>query len=318
MTISAPPIAKLTPGQAASVPIGTPGLYRSLPEDSYHALPLCSYSRLKTLIQETPAVCREQMQTPTVATPDMILGSAVDCLTLTPKDFETRFVVPDFCNAILSSGNRKGEECRNPGKVLVDGSWRCGSHGKGGLPDGREEISDEDMARCTAMRDAILAHPRAGKLIRAAGDHQLSAIFQEETTGVLCKLRVDKYIPALRMVVDIKKTRAGFARRDRWQREMVRRGYHFQGVMYPRGLRALALAAEHFVHIVVECEAPFQVAVYRLFPDPETEEKIWRRILHGMAQYALCEETGVWPAYSNDIEDIGLTGWDEKQIEEGD
>ncbi len=293
-----------------------PGLYEQVPEAEYHAWPLCSYSRLKTLIQETPAVCHEQMQTPTVATPDMILGSAVDCATLTPRDFESRFVVPDFCNAILSSGARKGEECRNPGKVIVDGDWRCGSHGKGGLPDGREEISDEDMGRCTAMRDAILRHPKAGKLIRATGDHQLSAIFREETTGVFCKLRVDKYIPALRMVIDIKKTRAGFARPDRWQREMVRRGYHFQAVMYPRGLKALGLAVEHFCHVVVEDEPPFQVAVYRLFPDEATEGKIWSRLIGGMRTYAACCKSGVWPAYSDDIEDLGLTGWDEKQIEE--
>jgi hypothetical protein len=288
----------------------TPGLHPNIDEATYHAVNLPSYSRLKTLITASPAHLRESIDNLEESTEAQKLGSVLDCLTLTPGNFVKRFAVSGTCKAI----QKNGDPCGNPGKMLSRGEWYCGKHPRNPDNDPRQIIPQDMLDTACRMRDAVMKHPEARRLLTLPGSVQMSFVWEDEESGLRCKGRTDKLIPSASIIVDLKKTGAGKASPENWPAEILRWGYHLQGAMYPRGLAALGESYEHFVHIVVEDEPPHAVGVYRL--KDEILELGWRQLELALHTYAECERSGVWPAYSEHMKDIGLPRWGEKRIEE--
>lgn len=91
--------------------------------------------------------------------------------------------------------------------------------------------------------------------------------------------------------------------------------YFLQASWYLAGYRALTGRDDAaFVFVVQEKEPPYVVGCYEL-----TES--YRRIGEWRAERAVaiwqhCRETGVWPAYSNDVELVGAPRWLEIEHEE--
>lgn len=181
-----------------------------------------------------------------------------------------------------------------------------------GSDDPRQIITQDVMDRANRMRDAAMEDPDARCLLDMAGDVQMSGIFRHEKTGLLCKFRTDKLIPAWQTVADVKKTGVGKAcDADAWLYECKKWGYFIQSVMYPDGLNAIGGNYQNFSHIVVEDDEPFTVSVFHL----KDESGNWRKLIDKLAaEYAACVTSGAWPKQAKGVRSISLSPWDEKKL----
>jgi len=183
-------------------------------------------------------------------------------------------------------------------------------HGKADDAVGVEVIAADDWTRIIGMRDAIAAHPAARALLDSRIHTEASVIWDCPETGVRCKMRADA-LCRHGVVADVKTTTdaspQGFAK------AITNFGYAFQAAHYLNGLAAVGESYEHFVFIVVEKEAPHAVGVYRLTDDVLGLARV--ELMKRLRRWGECETSGVWPAYSDQIEDISLTSWATKELE---
>lgn len=178
--------------------------------------------------------------------------------------------------------------------------------------DGKEIISQEEFAEISAMRDAVMAHPKAGALLApGAGVAEMSCYWRDPETGVLCRCRPDFYRTD-GVVVDLKSTVD--ASPDGFSKSINSWRYHVQAAFYLDGIRSaieqgasdMALP-QAFVFIAVEKSAPHAVAAY--FIEAESVDIGRREYRADLDRYAECVASNRWPGYGDKIQSIGLPEW---------
>lgn len=304
----------LTTPEPRKVIVPTVGVHFGIPEDTYHNLwDAASNSRLK-LIKRSPAHMRTAIDLGSKETEAKRLGHAIHAAILEPDSFTSRFIVAGQCEA-----TKKGDglRCTNNGSILsAKLGWLCGTHSKGSGPSDatRTVLPSDEYEKCMKIRDSVHAHPSAHQLLTFEGQSELSLVWVDPDTGLLCKARVDRQTGLIPggAFADVKSTID--ASKDAFALAIYKYWYHTQGAHYLEGAAVLDLPVRHFVNIAVEKEPPYAVGLYRLREDA---------ILAGANQlrplkllYARCLETGKWPAYSEDVEDIALPEWAARRIDE--
>lgn len=291
------------------------GIYEDMPAAQYHAIEAASNSRLSRLVV-SPAHLRAYMEQPPKQTDAMVIGSAVHTLALEPHLWPALYAVAGVCSATTKGG----APCSNGGSRYLDGAWFCGV--KGHAPDeagdpGLTVLSAESAERCQRTAGAIRSHPRISKLLEAGGRAELSVVWTDEDTGLLCKARIDwlAETAAGGVALDIKTTTDASPRG--FERVIADRGYHRQLAFYEEGLRAHGVELRHLVFAAVEKEPPFACAAYRLDDSAAYEGRAEYRTL--LRQYAALIEKPreAWPAYGDDIMDLALPPWAYGRITEG-
>lgn len=192
----------------------------------------------------------------------------------------------------------------------------------------RTILSAEQFEQLRNMRDAIMAHPAASKLLAAPGEAELSAYWmqpvKDPVTGEvigeqLCRVRPDKWRKD-GILIDLKSTED--ASEEEFARSIAKWGYHVQDDFYQHGV-AEALrqgggfedfaAPRAFVFIAVEktaCVVDGQakgVAVYRL--DDESRALGFQQWNEALLKYTQCQNSGEWPGYAANIRQIKLPAW---------
>lgn len=289
------------------------GTVADMPMDVYHAMNAASNSRLSKILR-SPAHLKAYLDAPRQDTIAQKIGRAVHIAILEPDSFASTFTVAEQCSA-----TKKGDglRCTFPGVAFHAGlGWLCGIHVKGApgaIDDSRIVLSPTDYATCLAVRDSVRRHPAARALLEALTAIELSVFWVDAETGVPCKARFDGFAPfAGGTIIDIKS--CVDASRREFERTIFTRGYHRQGAFYLDGGTAAALHAAHFVNIAVEKEPPYAVAVYR--PLESAIDAGREQLRPALRLYAECERTQLWPAYSDDVQDIALPDWSWKQIDQ--
>lgn len=288
------------------------GVFRGMKLADYHALPVASNSRLREL-KRSPAHLLTYLSTKHEDTDATRLGNAVHCVVLEPDDFTARYCVADRCAAMTE----KKTQCKNTGlQFHSDAGWLCGTHMKGfaGFDEARSVLKPDDYAACLGIRDSINRLSIARQLLSGDGEMELTAVFPAFETDVLAKARFDRVTPVIAggVIADLKTTRD--AGRREFERSIYSYGYHRQAALYLDGAAAVQLPAKHFVHIAIEKEPPYAVAVYRL-----TEGAIQageQELLPLLALYAECVERNEFPAYPDEVQDVALPPWAWSQIDE--
>lgn len=281
-----------------------PGIYSGIPGEAYHSLrEACSNSRLTDFL-ESPELCRYRMDNPMKATDAMDFGSGTHTWLLEPEEMARQFVITTQCCATKKDGAR----CVNAGIYREDGEWFCGVRGH--KPDEPEDVKEivikqEAFDAMQQIRDRVMLHPKAGKLIESAGENELSIIERHEPTNLLCKMRPDIARTAVGVFADLKTTVC--AAKRPFERAIFERGYFRQAAMYTKLAQQAGLNVDHFVFIAVEKKPPYCVATYRILDD--ALEEGWREIERLLGEYKECNRSGVWPGYSDDITPIGLPEW---------
>lgn len=279
-----------------------PGIHPNIPFADYCKLPAMNAGTLlwgQCSMAHVKAAIDGKIQ---IDSPDLAFGRAFHCRVLEPEEYGTRYMVSGECEAVIASGDRKGDVCGSPGKYLKDGQWVCGAHGKGGHKPAVEVVTREDHERIEGMFASLKAHPIINHL-RRRGGAETTVI--GELDGVLCKVRFDKLITDEPVVaIDLKKCQLGAASRSKVQKSIVNWSYHARAAFYLDVLEAAGgPAAKDAVYVLafVEEEYPFAVSVPRLIEGDNEWLDIgradYRRLL---AAYKACMASGVWPGYTDD------------------
>lgn len=267
------------------------GLHEGVPMADYLAMPGVSASALE-VFRRSPLQYRHARENPPESTPALERGTALHMAVLEPGDFAGHYVTLGQCEGV----KKNGERCQCAGSVYRLGSSYCGTHDpdRGSPPDPDIHVlGADDMAAVLGMRDAILAHPRARTLVEGAGGAELTGIFEDPETGVLCRIRPDRLVERAGMLVDLKTTRdaAPWA----FPGDAERRGYFRKLAFYRRGLRALGWPYQASAVIAVESAAPHDLICY--LADEAGLDAADREVTRLLRQFAHCTETDTWPGY---------------------
>ena len=275
----------------------------------YLDLPALGSSGLRAF-RRSPAHYKHLLDNPEDETPAMRFGTAVHTAVLEPH-LMGEYTVLEACHGRYKGGKKAGQRCASPAKIARRGKGWCGTHDpKKGSPATELAIHASDHARVTAICEAIRAHPEAGKLLgELPGNMERSAVFQDEDTGVWCKIRPDRMVTlhgGIRACIDLKTTSS--EANGRFARDTIPRyGYHFQASLYRRGLAKLGIDCEASIIVAVESDPPHGVGCF-LFSEPDLE-RAHGEISRLLESFAECMATDVWPGYPTGFRDAPVPDW---------
>ena len=284
-----------------------PGIHLGVPFADYHALKAVSNSGTLKKMRRSALYFDRTRGADSPDTADRRIGRAVHTLALEPNQFYARFAVLGKCAGLTKTSG----PCRYNASVIVGGVGYCGTHAPEGVePDALDPLSDDQAERARAMADAVWADEDAAALLRRCPLTEVSVVWIDETTGLLCKGRIDRLgesnpISATEFV-DLKKSRA--AHPDTFAREMLKMGYHTQLAWYGAGLRANGVGDMTPTIVAVNDAAGddvHEVGVYPLIVDAlmlghESNQRV-------LAEYAECVRTGRWPGFGT--RPLSVPGW---------
>ena len=249
------------------------GIYGSIGHKEYHALDRVSNSYLDKLAIY-PAKAR-------IKTPDTAIfafGRAFHVYVLEQKAFEKEVAVsPEI--------NRRTNQGKEDYRLFVESN------------EGKTVITLDEFASIKGMKEKIMLHPLAAKLI-VGGLSEQTVIWTDEETGIPCKARPDKIPTVDGVVVDLKKTRD--ASPHGFQHSLVQYRYPQQAGMYLDGIKCATggvMTPDCFAFIAVEDKEPYRTEVYTL----DAEFISW-----GLNEYKRllliekeCRDKNFYPHYQN-------------------
>ena len=236
-----------------------PGIYRNAPFAEYAAWDACNHSRL-TDLERSAKYMRYRIDQPDEDTAAILMGRALHTTILEPHLFDNEYIISRPCVAVTG----KGIVCGCPGKYWNDGKWLCGKHADASNTDATILTADQGQA-VEQMAKAVMTNEWANRILSVADARELSFVWNDPATGVLCKGRADLLLNAhADATADIKTTTD--CSPEEFERVIMYRHYYRQASHYLDGLTALGKPrSSHFI-IAVENEAPWDVAVYQLRP----------------------------------------------------
>ena len=168
------------------------------------------------------------------------------------------------------------------------------------------------------MAGSIRAHPIASEALRD-GEAELTLIWRDLETCVLCKARPD-YLPAHgRWIVDLKTAQSANPRS--WRDQAYRLGFHARAAWYLDGAEAvLGQMPEEYWFVIVEKEPPYLVSVVSFDHDALG----WGRVANRKARerFAVSAAANDWPGYREPGQNhdrafrIGLPSWALYQLQD--
>lgn len=197
-----------------------------------------------------------------------------------------------------------------------------------------DAIAEADAARESGMtllryEDAQVVHAVAAALRKSDlavacltnGVTEETLVWQDPLTGVWLRARpdfrpnslIDKQ--AVMVVADLKFVAESHASPDGFQRAVQNFGYHQSAAFYADGIKAIyGHYPTHWVHVVIERDAPHCVALYELpGEDIERGRALNRRAINLFAQ---CLKDDRWPGYADEPTPVGLPIWARMRIDD--
>lgn len=298
--------------------ISRPGIYANVPMWAYLALNAASAHRLMDMAK-SPAHCREAIDNPDEPTEDMRIGTACHLGILSPESLKSSYVVALICAAKLKSGKNAGQQCENNGKALIGGQWFCLSHATGPsdvLPLGAEQLTSDQWNIVVGASRAVREHPTVERLLHStdADDRELTIVWNDEETGLLCKARIDCLIRPGKfpgIIYDLKSTTD--ACEEAFLPEAKRRKYWVQAAFYLRACQVAGIEADKFYLVPFEKEPPLGVGLVEVGDDLIAAGHALCRVM--LNRYAKCKESGNWPGYPLEPSILELDEWTKRRVE---
>lgn len=289
--VAYPPVPKIIPAL---------GVHENVPESVYHRQwEAVSNSRLSLLHDRTPAHLREAIDNPKADTAATIIGRAIHSAILTPGEF-TRYV-------------RGPEVARRSNKDKATWEEIEAQHGA------EYVLKPAVFDHVIGVRKIVQARAMLMSLLAGIGHRsELSVVWRDQMTGLLCKARLDHISPDIITVegagaiVDLKSTED--ASYEAFAASIYNYGYHRQAAMYLDGAFANGIEVTHYVWLALEKKPPYAWRMYRADAGMLAAGKASLELL--MKRYAKCVERNEWPGYPEEVVDIGLPPWALKRIED--
>jgi exodeoxyribonuclease VIII len=270
-----------------------PGIYFDVPCDEYRRWPAFAQSGIKHVLRSPKHYMAYVLGEADAKSKAMILGSLIDCLVLEPLLFSKYFAMQPATYESKKDGvkpwNANSLTCKKIKHDIED--------------SGKQIITEIDFQKAKQIAEAVNTHVSASEII-AKTKKQVSLVWQDSDTGVLCKGRLDmmcdEHLDDLKSTMDA--CPAGFSR------SIESFGYHIQGAFYSDGYAALTGNVQLPYNIIAaETESPFCVATYALEPDTLLIGRaIYKKALK---KYKECKDLNNWPGYSDFIEPIDVPPW---------
>ncbi len=246
-----------------------------IPNDIYHADRSCySSTALKLLHTRTPAHFHHNLNHSRTETPLMFQGTAIHSRLLEPELF-----VKEYIAAL--DGNKLTKAYQEFKKNAT----------------GMKILSRDQMIAVEAIQRNVMAHSTARALIMG-GVCERTFIWQDEETGIWLKIRPDclNFDLDSGICLDVKSTDDA----SPWYFTHTCKSMHydFSAAMYLEGLRVIFKRDFDFAFLVVERDAPYQVAV-RGAP-LEMIERGRRHFRQALRKLRHCLDTDEWPGYQPD------------------
>ena len=239
----------------------------------------------------SPAHAKMKMLEPEAPTAAMEFGTACHTIALEFQKFDRQYVkAPD-----VDRRTKVGKQ------TLADFSEMH--------PD-KTLLAAADYDALLSMRQSLMDHPIASKLLKARGRAELSYVWESRyrgSEGMLCKARADRVtkLDGMPVLVDLKTCKDSSP--AEFKRSVATFGYQMQAAFYADGLNCLEPAEYRFLFIAVEKTAPYAVTVCEL--DKASLEDGRLKAERAMALYAEAKETRTWSGYEPVIHEISTPIW---------
>lgn len=252
------------------------GVHEDIDEDAYFDLPDLSQSGMKALL-DCPARFDYQRRNRTVSNDAQELGSTVHSILLGSGAPLTVIDAPDWRT---KAAREAREEVRASGGIA---------------------LLEKDYQRAEAVAAAALENPQIARLLGGEGQSELTMRWVKEVDGspVPMRGRIDRLnaSPTRNTIVDVKAMRS--ASPDQFARAVFNYGYALQQAVYSDGWEILTGDQADFVFVVIETEAPYLSAVYRL--DEVAVDYGIQQMNRALALYVECSAVDSWPGYPGGI-----------------
>lgn len=268
------------------------GVIKDLSNKDYHAAEGISKSNLDK-IEISPAHFLESQEHEQPQTDAMVFGTLFHTTILEPEKLETEFAIEPKVN-----------KRTNEGKAILEQFYNENQD--------KTIVSQEQMQLAQILKQNIMAHPIANKLLSGNGENEQSMFWVDKETGVLCKIRPDRI--KNNIIIDLKTTTC--AKPGVFDKKAFEYGYHKQAYLYKEGYeQVLGKKPDGFVFIAIEKEPPFAVCVFEASEEftkiGELEAKA------NLKTYKQCVETNTWNGYENIIHSLEVPAWiKNKHLEE--
>jgi exodeoxyribonuclease VIII len=243
-----------------------PGIYEDISFEDYRKIEAVNASYLAD-INISPSHA-QQIKSRGYTTKTLEFGSAVHCAVLEPEKFNDEYVVFE--------GATRG------GKV-----WDAFKEANAG----KNIVKKNELYEITDLSGAIIKHPLAKELLERPGLSEVTIIWEEPKTGILCKSRLDRY--STNLLIDLKTTRsiAPFS----FNRDFVTYKYPLKMAFYADAIKSLhSDDYDLSVKIIAAQSKPtIDVGVYNV-PD-EVLNYGRSKYLEALEQHCYCVENNEWP-----------------------
>lgn len=220
-------------------------IYESGTNEEYHDGPGVSNSQLSEYA-ESPALYHGRFVTKTIErrspTAEMKLGTLLHELVLENTLHSAKMIPSDVLN---KDGHRKGR------------AWTDFASENAGF----DLITSDQFAELIEMRDAILRHEAANKLLAGANEREVSLRMTCPLTGMLLRCKLDMLCRD-GFCADLKTTRDPSPRE--FAKSVATFSYHRQDAFYRRLASSLCGVDMPFFFIAIGKDKPYRVEVYKL------------------------------------------------------
>lgn len=201
-------------------------------------------------------------------------GNLLDCLLLTPEEFESRYIILPETKLLKDCKGTK-EEARKEYDSLNDAYEKAINNTR------KVAIEKSDMEKATIMRDIIFAHPQARKLIERVTNFQVEKIWTDKETGLKTITKLDGESEDI--IFELKTSKS--ADPDEFERDAYNFGYHLQC-----GIELEALAKKgkfpQFWYMVIEKSEPYGLSIFQ--PSKDYIELGKKEFRHYITSFKKC------------------------------
>lgn len=192
-----------------------PGIYADVPNEIYHKSAGYSKTTLH-LIHKSSALAVWNRKAPREPSEAAEVGTAVHTLLLEPDEFDKRYLImPEGMTLRSKAGQAELERLQAIAKKT-----------------GQDVLMFDDAEKAKTMSKSLLAHPDADALLNHPGHSELTYVWIDSDTGLLCKCRADRKPTLPGITVDVKT----IDRIDRIDHTFLTLGYHMQDAFYSDGI----------------------------------------------------------------------------------
>lgn len=258
------------------------GIYFDIPFSEYHAWEAVSSHFLWTLKTKSPCHANWDRNHPEEPTDAFMIGQALHVLTLEPEHFEKRYVVGPDVRANTIAWKEAEATAITAGKII---------------------LKAKDYTEILGMKNAFAA-TRVARYVQK-GKAEVSLVWRDEKTGILCKSRLDYVRQDNAVILDLKTSID--ASPGYFARACYNFGYHHQAAMYSDAYKIVLGDFPAFVFVVIEKDPPYVAKAYEVHEDTiAAGRQSYRAALETCAE---CMTSGIWPAYGDDVEMLNLPEW---------